>query len=130
MSAKCRLVDVLRAHAHLMVPQAQVELGEEPCAVEFVEQLIDDMDQERVFDRERIQLAVVDAESPRLVLLLDEEDRGEHRVAAADNVLPEQGSVLPLKLALVSRQVSVRPHRHRGCIGLGDDAVLTGAHRG
>jgi hypothetical protein len=56
------LVDVLLPHAQLMVPRAQVELGEESGAVEFIKQLINDRDRKRVLDHERVQCAVVDAE--------------------------------------------------------------------
>jgi hypothetical protein len=38
--AKCRLVDVVGLHPHLVVPQAQVELGEEASLVKLVRQLV------------------------------------------------------------------------------------------
>ena len=39
-------VDVLRVHAHLVVAAAEIKLGEERGALEFVEQLVHDWDWE------------------------------------------------------------------------------------
>jgi hypothetical protein len=41
VGTECRLVDVCLPHAHLMVPQAQIELGEEFGAMELIQQLVD-----------------------------------------------------------------------------------------
>jgi hypothetical protein len=41
-------------HAHLVVPRPEVQLGEEPRAVEFVEKLIDHQYGEHVLDSERV----------------------------------------------------------------------------
>jgi NAD(P)H-hydrate repair Nnr-like enzyme with NAD(P)H-hydrate dehydratase domain len=59
-----------------MVAGPEIELGEEPGAMEFIQELVDDRDGECVLDGDGIQRAVVDAESPRAVCFLDEEDRG------------------------------------------------------
>jgi len=65
--------------------------------MELIEKLVDHGDGERVLDGERVEGAVVDAESPRPVGLLDEDDgRGERRVAASDDALSDHGSALPL----------------------------------
>jgi hypothetical protein len=64
MCTERRLVDVLRAHAHLVITRAQVQLGEELSAMELVEELLDHRDREGVLDRQRVERAVVDAESP------------------------------------------------------------------
>jgi len=64
MCAERRLVHVTRPHADLVVPGSQVELGEEACPVELVQQLVDDWDGECVLDGERVQRTVVDAEPP------------------------------------------------------------------
>jgi hypothetical protein len=44
--------------------------------MEFIQELIDDRDGESVLDGDGVQRAVVDVESPRVVCLLDEKDRG------------------------------------------------------
>ena len=60
VGAKHHLVDVLRPHAHLMVLEAQVKLGEELGVME----LVDDRTRECVLHYEGIQRTVVDVESP------------------------------------------------------------------
>jgi hypothetical protein len=79
------LVDILRLHTDLMVTGSEVELGEESGAMEFIQELVDGRDGEGVLDGDGVQRAVVDAEPPRVVRLLDEEDRGRERLAAAPN---------------------------------------------
>jgi len=69
-----RLVDVLRVHAHLMLAAAEVQLGEERRALEFIEQFVHNRDWEQVADGLGVQCAVVDAEPPGAVLA-DKEDR-------------------------------------------------------
>ena len=51
VSAERRLVDVLRPHEHLVVPRAQVQLGEESRAMELVQQLIHHGKRELVLQR-------------------------------------------------------------------------------
>ncbi|XP_021317213.1 uncharacterized protein LOC110435676 [Sorghum bicolor] len=75
VGAERRLVHILRPHPHLVVPGPKVELGEELGAVELVEELVNHRDRKSVLDGERIERPVVDAETPRPVRLLDEENR-------------------------------------------------------
>jgi hypothetical protein len=75
VGAECGLVYIFWPHAHLVVPRPEVQLGEEPRAVEFVEKLIDHQYGEHVLDSERVQGPVVDAEAPRPVGLLDKDRR-------------------------------------------------------
>ena len=75
VGAERRLVDVPRTHEHLMVLGAKVQLGEEACPVELVQQLVHHWDRERVLDSEGVQCAVVDAETLGPVGLHDEDDR-------------------------------------------------------
>jgi hypothetical protein len=74
MCPKCRLVDVVRVHAHLMVAAAEVKLSEEPRAAELVQQFIDQRDRELVFHRVVVQLTVVDAETPCAILFFDQQE--------------------------------------------------------
>jgi hypothetical protein len=74
LGAECRLLNVVHMHADLVVARAEVQLGEEACAVEFVEQLIDDRDRELVLYCAAIESSVVDAEAPGAVVFLDEEN--------------------------------------------------------
>lgn len=71
MSAERCFLDVVRVHAHLVVPRAHVELREEFGTAEFVEQLLDHRYGELVFDRDHVERPVVDAEPPRVVPLFD-----------------------------------------------------------
>jgi hypothetical protein len=59
-------MDVLLQHPYLVIPRLQVQLGEEACSME----LVDDRDRERVLDSEHVQHVVVDIEAPRPVRLL------------------------------------------------------------
>ena len=128
MRPKRRLVDIGGLHADLVVPRLKVKLGEEPSAVELVEQLVDDGNRERILDRERVERAVVDAETPRAVRLLDEDDRGrEGGVAAANDPLLDHGGALAFQLVLVRRRVPVRVDNDRRSLRLKDDAVVAGA---
>lgn len=75
---------------------------------------------------------VVDAETPRAVGLLDEEDqRGEQRVAATttNDPLCEHGGALSLQLVLVGRRVLVRADCHRRNARLEDDVVVAVVRR-
>jgi hypothetical protein len=117
-------VNILRPHAHLVEPRAQVELGEVLGAMELIQELVDDLNREHVLDRHRVEGAVVDAKSPRAVRLLDEKDRrGECGVAAPDDVVLDHGLALLLQLNLVGGRISVGPHCHRRDVRLEDDAV-------
>jgi hypothetical protein len=70
VGAERRVVHVLRAHAYLVVPGPDVQLGEELGAME----LVDHRDRESILDGERVQRPIVDAKAPRTIGLLDEED--------------------------------------------------------
>jgi hypothetical protein len=60
--------DVVGVHPHLVVTRVQIHLGEEVGAVELVEELVDHWYRELVLRCLGIESAVVDAESPSLVL--------------------------------------------------------------
>jgi len=130
MGAERHFVDVLRLHSHLIVPRPQVELREEARPVKPIQELVDDGDGEQIFDGEGVQSAVVDAEAPGAIRLLDKEDRRrERRVAAADDALLDHGGALALQLVLVRRQVPVWADGHRRSVWLEDDAVVAAAGR-
>jgi hypothetical protein len=125
-----RLVNILRPHAHLVVPRALVELGEVLGAMELIEELVDDGNRECVLNRHRVEGAVVDAESPQVVWLLDEKDwRGECGVTALDDVVADHGLALLLQLNLVDDRISVGPHCHRCGVQFEDDAVRSATCR-
>jgi hypothetical protein len=79
MRPERRLVDVLLLHTDLMLAGPEIELGEEPGAMEFIQELVDDWDGESVLDGDGVQRAIVDAELSRAIRFLDEEDRGRER---------------------------------------------------
>ena len=129
--AERRLVDVPQPHADLMIARAEVELGEVAGPVELIQQLVDHGDGERVFDSERVERPVVNAEAPRPVRLLDEEDRGRERgVAAPHDALLHHGCALPLQFIFVRSGVPVRPDSHRQRAQLEDNVVVAGTLRG
>jgi len=45
------LLDVIRVHPDLMVAAMKVDLGEVPCTLELVQELIDDWDRELILHR-------------------------------------------------------------------------------
>jgi hypothetical protein len=55
MRPKCGIVDVLRLHTDLMVAGLEVELGEESGAMEFIQDLVDDQNEEGVLDGDGVQ---------------------------------------------------------------------------
>jgi hypothetical protein len=60
-------------HQHLVITTAEVELGEEACPLELVQQLVADQDGELVLYCPGVEGAVVDIEPPGLVFLADEQ---------------------------------------------------------
>ncbi|KAF0930589.1 hypothetical protein E2562_033753 [Oryza meyeriana var. granulata] len=55
MCAERRLVDVPGSHPDLVVAGTEVQFGEEPCAVEFVEELVHHRNGKCVLDGEGVQ---------------------------------------------------------------------------
>jgi hypothetical protein len=75
MRTKCGLGDVVRVHMHLVVPAAQVDLGE-AGTLQLVQELVDHQDREFVLDDGIIEGAEVGAKAPTIVMLADQEHRG------------------------------------------------------
>lgn len=65
------LGDVIRMHAHLMVPAAQVDLGEELGTLQFVQELINHWYWKFVLHDGVVEGTVVDAETPTIVVHMD-----------------------------------------------------------
>jgi hypothetical protein len=74
VGAERRLGDVIGVHPHLVVPGVEVKLGEEPRPVQLIQQFIDHRDRELVFGGLGVESVVVDAETPRLIRLLHQEN--------------------------------------------------------
>ena len=128
VGAERRLLDVRRVHAHLVVPRAEVELGEVLGPMELVEELVNHRDRELVLGHAVVEFPVVDAEAPRPIRLLDEEHGcRERRSTGADDALLQHGGALPLELVLLQLRVPVRPHCHRRGPGQQVYAVVVGA---
>jgi len=70
------LGDVIRMHAHLVVPAAKVDLGEEAGTLQLIQELIDHRDRVLVLDGGVVEGSVVDAETPSVVVLADQKHRG------------------------------------------------------
>ena len=77
MRPESRPMDVVRVHAHLMISAPQVELGEKAGAPKFIQEFVDDWDRKLVLDRLVIQGPEVNAELPRTIMFLDQQDRAE-----------------------------------------------------
>lgn len=79
MRAECRFGHIVRVHAHLMIATAEINLGEEAGAFQFINELIHQGIWKFVPHRLHVQLTVVDAEAPCLVRLAHEEDWGREQ---------------------------------------------------
>ncbi|KAK8447283.1 hypothetical protein SEVIR_8G040866v4 [Setaria viridis] len=69
MSSKCRLVNVSIVHSDLVIAAAKVKLGEVGGAVELVQKFVDNGNGEHIAHCLGVDSAIVDAESPRAILL-------------------------------------------------------------
>jgi hypothetical protein len=98
VGVKHRLVYVPNEHAHLMVAQTQVELGKVASTV----QIVHHRDGELVLGRPRVEGAIVDAETPGPIRLVNKENwcREQGR-AQADNALHKHDRDLALHLVLL-----------------------------
>jgi hypothetical protein len=73
-----------------MVAIAEIQLSEEATTLELIQQLIDDQDGELVLHYLGVELTVVDAESPCLVLLTHQQHQhGEGGRAGPDDALAQ-----------------------------------------
>ena len=72
MSAEWGLFNVVRVHANLMIAAVQIELGEEVCTPELIEEFIDDRNGKLVFNRVLVQGAAINTKAPCTIVLLDE----------------------------------------------------------
>jgi len=68
-----RLENIIRVHAHLVIPTVEVDLGEEPSAPQLIQELVDDWDGELVFDGCVVEGTVVDTKPLAVVMLADQE---------------------------------------------------------
>jgi hypothetical protein len=90
----------------------------------FIQELIDDRNGVSILHRDGIQRAVVNAETPRAVQLLDEEYQGgEGGVAAPHDALLYHSRALPFQLILVRGSIAIWPNCHGGRAGLESDVV-------
>jgi len=75
MRLKRRLGNVSGEHPDLVVPRAEVQLGEEAGSEQLVEELIHHWDGVGVLNGDGVQGAVVDTETSQTIGLLEEDDR-------------------------------------------------------
>lgn len=102
-------------HLDLMVPRAEVELGEEARAVKFVSELVNHRDGDFVLNRASVECPVVNAEAPQAIGLLNQEiRRGEGVQATVDDALGLHVAALAFQLILVASRVAVRSNRDGG----------------
>jgi hypothetical protein len=70
-----RLGHIIRVHQHLVVAAMKAELGEVARPFELIQELVNDWDWKLVFHGPSVEGTVVDAESPNMIFLADEQDR-------------------------------------------------------
>jgi hypothetical protein len=75
MSPERRLRDVAKVHAHLMVARPKIQLSEEASTMQFIQEFFDHWNWEFVLDGYCVEGPVVDAEPPRTIGLLDQQDK-------------------------------------------------------
>ena len=111
--AERRLGHIVRVHPHLVVAQAEVELGEVPGPMELVQELDNQGNRELVLGCQGVEGPVVDAKAPRRVWLAHQQHRGRKRRCALPNdPLRQHSGTLPLKLVLLQLRVVVWSYRH------------------
>ncbi|KAG9442240.1 hypothetical protein H6P81_018094 [Aristolochia fimbriata] len=89
MTAKDNLWDV-PCHAHLVVPELEVEHGEDTCTMELIKKLVNCQDGKLVLQCGRIECSIIHKEQPRAVLL-DQQNWGREGAGAkADTVGGQQ----------------------------------------
>lgn len=97
-----------------MVPTAQVDFGEEPGALQLVQEFIHHRNRERVLDGTIIEGAIVDVEMPTVIVLANQDHRGgERRRRLPDDPLHQHVVALALNLVLEQLRVAIWPHSHR-----------------
>lgn len=110
MCVKRRLLDIRLMHVYLMIAGTKIQFRKEMGTFQFIQELIHDRNRELVFDRQFIESAVVDAESPSAIMLLDQEyGRGKRRRTAPDDALSEHNDTLLFLPILLQRQIAVWP---------------------
>lgn len=126
-----RLLHIVEVHAYLVIAGSEVELGEEPRAVELVKELLDHRNRELVFDGDGAEGTIIHTKALHFVCLIAEEHRRrEHRRAQADDALVQHLGALGLELILLQLRVAVCPHRHLLCASVEVDAVVVTACKG
>ena len=114
MCSERYLLDFIQVDADLMIPRAQIKLGEEVRAMEFIEQLLDDGYRELVLHRLLIQGVVIHAQAPRSIMFLHQEHgRRERQLTRANDALLEHGRALGLQLILLKLRIPVQPYCHQ-----------------
>jgi hypothetical protein len=122
--AECRLVDIVRVHANLMVPEMEIQLGEEVGVAKFIKQFVENQNGKHVLGSHRVEGSVVHVEAPWLV---DQQNRRrEWRRVGADGELV---SALFLQFVVLKLWVAIRSNHYRGLAGLEVDVMIDGSGR-
>src|SRR3981189_1781581 len=74
ISSKCRFPFITFFYPHIVIPPADIELGEVLCAFESVDEVVNEREGIAIFPSDEIQCAIVLDKVKLSVLLLDEED--------------------------------------------------------
>lgn len=110
--------------------RAEIEFGEEPCAMELVQKFLGHWDRELIVNGDGVWCVVVNAEAPCAIGLLDEERRRrERRGAQVNNAFVEHLGVLALQFILLGGMGTPLQVGRRSRGECGDHGVVGTASR-
>ena len=69
------LRNILRSHFQLMISKSQIDLGENSCTAQLIEEIVNSGQRISILDRHLIEFSVVYAQMHTTILFLDEENR-------------------------------------------------------
>src|SRR6476646_1487297 len=78
-SSECGFVDVIGMDSDLMISRSQIDFAEPPRSMEPIEELIDPRKRIAIFNRDPVEITIIDTHPHAAILLLHEEDGSPER---------------------------------------------------